>query len=56
MFLSLQVFHGAKYEINREDVVYLHSVVYLHFRHFCNDMGLAFGLWLSLDTVISTYL
>ena len=33
-------FQGTKYEINREDVVYLHSVVYLHCRRFYNDMGL----------------
>ena len=33
-------FQGTKYEINREDVVYLHSVVYLHYRRFYNDMGL----------------
>ena len=31
-------FQGTKYEINREDVVYLHSVVYLHCRRFYNDM------------------
>ena len=33
-------FQGTKYEINCEDVVYLHSVVYLHCRRFYNDMGL----------------
>ena len=33
-------FQGTKYEINREDVVYSHSVVYLHCRRFYDDMGL----------------
>jgi len=32
-------FQGTKYEMNR-DVIHLHSVVYLHWRCFYNDMGL----------------
>jgi len=33
-------FQGTKYEMNQEDVIHLHSVVYLHCRCFYNDMGL----------------
>jgi len=33
-------FQGTKYEINPEDVLYFHSVVYLHCRRFYNDICL----------------